>query len=42
MKKLLFSLSLLMPAIVFSQVQYPQSKKGNVMEDYHGTKVADP
>ncbi len=43
MKKLQLFLFLL-AASLFSaaQVRYPETKKSDVVEDYHGTKVADP
>lgn len=33
---------LLLPLIFFGQIQYPATKKADVVEDYHGVKVADP
>lgn len=42
MKKMFFVLSLLLPLFLAAQLQYPETKKGDVVEDYHGTKVADP
>ena len=42
MKKIFSSLFLLLPFILVAQLQYPETKKGDVVEDYHGTKVADP
>lgn len=44
MKKILF-LSLLLPAfalVASDNIKYPQSKRGDVVEKLHGTKVADP
>ena len=40
--KRIFSLLLLLPFYAIAQVQYPVSSKGEVVDDYHGTKVADP
>src|SRR6201995_368539 len=40
MKSLLFFL--LLPGCLCAQLKYPETKKGNVIDDYHGTKVADP
>lgn len=42
MKKVLFLLLLLTPVFVFSQLQYPETKKGDVVDDFNGTKVSDP
>jgi prolyl oligopeptidase len=42
MKKIFSFLFLLLPFILLAQLQYPETKKGDVVEDYHGTKVADP
>jgi len=42
MKRLLFLLLLVSPYILLAQLQYPATKKGEVVEDYHGTKVGDP
>ena len=33
---------MIIPCIALAQVQYPTSKKSDIVEDYHGTKVADP
>lgn len=30
------------PFVLFAQLQYPETKKGETVENYHGTKVADP
>ncbi len=43
MKKLFSFLFLVSFSIVLkAQLLYPETKKGDVVEDYHGTKVADP
>ncbi len=42
MKRLLFLLLLATPYCLTAQLQYPTTKQGDVVEDYHGTKVADP
>ncbi len=42
MKRLLFLLLFTAPYLLFAQLQYPATKKGDVVENYHGTKVADP
>lgn len=42
MKKILFFLFLSSPFVLFAQLQYPETKKGETVENYHGTKVADP
>src|SRR5574338_192810 len=42
MKRLLVLLFLLSPHFLFSQLQYPDTRKDNVTENYHGTMVADP
>jgi len=42
MKKIFSLLFLLLPVILVAQLQYPETKKGDVVEDYHGTKIADP
>lgn len=42
MKKLLSFLFFLLPLLLNAQLQYPGTKKENVVEDYHGTKVTDP
>ncbi len=42
MKKLFFFLFLSVPVLLTAQLQYPETKKTDVVEDYHGTKVADP
>jgi len=31
-----------LPHLVNSQLQYPETKKQDIVEDYHGTKVAEP
>jgi prolyl oligopeptidase len=42
MKKLLFSFFVLSPFVITAQLVYPETKKTEVVEDYHGYKVADP
>src|ERR1700694_924333 len=42
MKKLFSSLFLFFPLLLLAQLKYPETKKGDVIDDYHGTKVADP
>ena len=42
MKKILVFLFLLFPVLLIGQLQYPETKKVETIENYHGTKVADP
>src|SRR5882672_9201187 len=42
MKKLFALLVLLAPGLLHSQLKYPETKKGDVSENYSGTVVADP
>ncbi len=42
MKKVIYSFVFLLPVVVTAQLQYPTTKKTEVVEDYHGTKIADP
>lgn len=42
MKRLFFIFFLFSPLAILAQLQYPETKKGETVEDYHGTKVADP
>lgn len=42
MKKVIFSFLFLLPMALVAQLQYPVTKKTDIVEDYHGTKVADP
>lgn len=42
MRRLIFFLLLVSPMWVTAQLVYPQTKKGETVDDYHGTKVADP
>lgn len=41
MKKI-FCFLLLLPLFTAAQLQYPATSKGEVVEDYHGTRIADP
>src|SRR5690606_15540523 len=42
MKRLFSLLFLLAPLFVPAQLKYPETKKTDVVDDYHGTRVADP
>lgn len=42
MKKRFALLMFIAPLLAAGQLQYPTTKKGETVEDYHGTKVADP
>lgn len=42
MKKTILSFLFLLPLFLAAQLQYPATKKTEVVEDYHGTKIADP
>jgi prolyl oligopeptidase len=42
MKRTLSLLLLLFPCLLLAQLQYPATKKGEVVENYHGTQVPDP
>ncbi len=42
MKKLLSFLFLSLPLLLNAQLQYPETKKGDVAENYQETKVSDP
>lgn len=42
MRRLIFFLLLVLPMWVSAQLVYPQTKKGETVDNYHGTKVADP
>src|SRR5689334_10501782 len=42
MKKVFSFLFLFSPLVLLAQLQYPATKKGDVKDDYNGTKVADP
>ncbi len=42
MKKIVAFLFLLSPLLVLAQLQYPETKKGDTKEEYHGTNVPDP
>ena len=41
--KILTPVALLMTSLLNAQtITYPQARRGDVLDDYHGTKVADP
>jgi prolyl oligopeptidase len=42
MKRLLLVLLWIIPVLLQAQLKYPETKKGDVTDDYHGTQVADP
>ncbi len=44
MKKIFSVLFLVLPVWIMAQapIQYPETKKGETVEDYHGTKLPDP
>lgn len=42
MRKLFFALFLTSPLLIKAQMKYPETKKSDVKEDYHGTTVEDP
>lgn len=42
MKKYFACLMFISPLIAAAQLQYPTTRKGETVENYHGTKVADP
>lgn len=42
MKKRFALLMFIAPLLAAGQLQYPTTKKGETVEDYHGTKVTDP
>ena len=42
MKKLLLLLLIAVPGLLFAQWQYPETKKTDIKDDYHGTTVEDP
>src|SRR5882724_7827219 len=42
MKKLCSFLFLVFPLLVIAQLQYPETKKGNIVDEYNGIKIADP
>ena len=42
MKNLTLLLLLLVPFLINAQIQYPETRKSDVKDDYHGTIVEDP
>lgn len=42
MKKILYFLFLVAPLFLTAQLQYPETKKSDVSDNYNGTNVADP
>jgi prolyl oligopeptidase len=42
MRKLIIAFFVLAPLFLGAQLTYPETKKVDVVEDYHGTQVADP
>jgi prolyl oligopeptidase len=42
MKRFLLLLLLIAPVSLWAQLTYPETRKVDVVEDYHGTRVADP
>jgi len=42
MKKVIFPFLFLLPLVLTAQLQYPATKKAEVVENYHGTKITDP
>lgn len=42
MRKILFLLAFLSPAFLFAQLQYPETKKDDTKDEYHGTTISDP
>ena len=42
MKKLLLFILFSVPVLLAAQLQYPETKKSDVKDDYHGTSVDDP
>lgn len=42
MKKILIWVVFSLPLLATAQLLYPETKKGETVEDYHGTQVADP
>ncbi len=42
MKKIFYFFLCTLPVPASAQLIYPETKKGEIVEDYHGTKLADP
>src|SRR4029079_19667820 len=42
MKRILVAFLFLVPVLLNAQIQYPETKKDSVTDDYNGVKVADP
>ena len=42
MKRLLITLLWIIPVVLCAQLKYPDTKKGDIIDDYNGVKVADP
>ncbi len=42
MKRILVAFLFLIPILLKAQIQYPETKKDSVTDDYNGVKVADP
>ncbi len=42
MKKIFSLFSLVFPLLLLAQIKYPETKKDDIVDNYNGTKVADP